>query len=81
MKNNLSWQHKAKVLFQGLTIKKVEYQNIWEDEDKKTLVFYLNREVNPHKNDIKTYAMSDDEGNDVGAIHTNLKDFSVFPII
>tara|TARA_Y200000002_G_C22455717_1_gene568219 strand:- start:183 stop:404 length:222 start_codon:yes stop_codon:yes gene_type:complete len=66
------WNKKVSLL-NNTKIKKVYYEKD-EYTDRYGVVLELER-------GIKLWIMSDDEGNDVGAIHTNIKELSRLPRI
>jgi hypothetical protein len=70
--NNMvkEWNKKASLL-NNMHIKKVYYEL-----DKHTENYGVVIEL---QNGIKLWVMSDDEGNDVGAIHTNIKELFCLP--
>jgi len=67
------WEIKTNMFLKGMVIKKVTL--------KDGITLHLNRPsfVKQMKQDIKLTIMSDDEGNDLGSIHTNLRDLSIIP--
>ncbi len=65
--------NKIAYLLNNTKIKKVYYEKD-EYTDRYGVVIEL-------QGGFKLWVMSDDEGNDVGAIHTNIKELSCLPII
>ena len=67
------WEIKTNRFLKGMVIKKVTLKN--------GIIIHLNRPsfVKQMKQDIQLLITSDDEGNDLGSIHTNLKDLSIIP--
>ena len=80
-----NWAKKANNLLGGLVIKKITYEphSQWDENqiDGYGICVHLNRSPNQKqfKENITLMIMSDEEGNDVGAIHTNIEDFEVIP--
>lgn len=74
-----------KLFLKNMRITKVTFKphDQWgEGEiDGHGIVLHLNKPfgVKQMKQDIELMIMSDEEGNDVGAIHTNLRDLSIIP--
>lgn len=79
------WEMKTNYFLKNMRITKVTFKphDQWgEGEiDGHGIVLHLNKPfgVKQMKQDIELMIMSDEEGNDVGAIHTNLRDLSVIP--
>lgn len=72
------WTKKIKGALIGRTIKDVQYMNADNAEDmmwcKRPLLIVLD-------NDTIIYPMMDDEGNDGGAMGTNLPELQVIPVM
>lgn len=69
--------------FKGMVIQKITYERFndpfVEGLTKFMIVIHLNSPIVKLKKDIQFYIMSDDEGNDIGSIHTNIKEYEVIP--
>lgn len=78
------WQSKLSI-FNGLTINKISYEKFddpyMEGYSKYGLVIHIKNPTPNCNEDIKLNIMSDDEGNDIGSIHTNLKQLEIIPTI
>ncbi len=74
----LAWQKKIETHLLGKSIIKVEYMSEKDANDfgwtNRPIQFLLN-------NGVWLTITSDDEGNDGGAIHTNIKQLSIIPVI
>ena len=80
-----NWSLKINNLLMGLVIKKITYEPFsqWDENeiDGYGICIHLNRPLNQKQNkqNITLMIMSDDEGNNVGSIHTNLKKMEIIP--
>ena len=74
----LSWQKKIEKHLLGKSIIKIEYMSEKDSEEQgfncRPIQLLLN-------NGIWLTITSDDEGNDGGAIHTNIKELPIIPVI
>ena len=74
----LSWQKRIEKYLLGKSIIKIEYMSEKDSEEQgfdcRPIQLLLN-------NGIWLTITSDDEGNDGGAIHTNIKEFPIMPVI
>jgi hypothetical protein len=71
------WTDKCKVLI-GKTVKSVRYMT---DEEMEKFGWYSKPLVIQFTDGTYLYSSADDEGNDGGALFTNLKGLDVIPVI
>ena len=77
-KNEKAWEAKIAEALVGRTITAVEYLSLSEADE----AYWQQRPISIQlDNKICITPTSDDEGNDGGAIHTNMKNLSIIPVM